>query len=281
MAGQGYAPVRLSGIFLSFGRQPNIALNSTLTSPQVASADDNEHLSSAPIPSSPPPSFRSNDSTPRASHTGAHRRTNSQPRDDLADAFDADGSDSERENDGDDRQRLMRGTPSASAASPGSATPAGGAQTDGAIQLSEAPAAPRPVGQAPIQGRVYGGGSGDGVWANLSAKPERGEKLIEEFPPVCYADLPLLNFCTNKLYRPMRQQQQTQHLHIGKQPSSHPAVMIPTKSTSTACRSAPSSPLFGTPPSPCRSNSSVSSSPTSYTQHTPPRMDQGPDWESR
>lgn len=76
----------------------------------------------------------------------------------------------------------MRGTPSATAAS-GAASPGEG-QTDGAIQLSETPAAPRPVGEAPIQGRVYGGGSGDGVWANLSAKPERGEKLIEEFPPV-------------------------------------------------------------------------------------------------
>jgi hypothetical protein len=37
----------------------------------------------------------------------------------------------------------------------------------------------------PASGRVYGGGSGsDGVFANLSAKPERGEKL-EEHPPVC------------------------------------------------------------------------------------------------
>jgi hypothetical protein len=36
----------------------------------------------------------------------------------------------------------------------------------------------------PVTGRVYGGGSGsDGVFANLSAKPESGEKL-EEHPPV-------------------------------------------------------------------------------------------------
>ncbi len=36
-------------------------------------------------------------------------------------------------------------------------------------------------------GRVYGGGSAsvnDGVFANLSAKPERGEKVEEEKPPV-------------------------------------------------------------------------------------------------
>lgn len=151
--------------------------------PQVANADVNDHLSSAPIPNSPPPSFRSNESSPRNSHA-AHRRTPSNPRDDLADAFDGSGSDTEDENDGDDRQRLMRGTPSATAAS-GSATPGENVgQTDGAIQLETTPQVARPVGQAPIQGRVYGGGSGDGVFANLSAKPERGEKLVEEFPPV-------------------------------------------------------------------------------------------------
>ena len=37
--------------------------------------------------------------------------------------------------------------------------------------------------QAPVSGRVYGGGNG-GVWANLSAKPTRGEDA-EEKPPVC------------------------------------------------------------------------------------------------
>ena len=36
--------------------------------------------------------------------------------------------------------------------------------------------------QTPASGRVYGGGNG-GVWANLSAKPTRGEDL-EEKPPV-------------------------------------------------------------------------------------------------
>lgn len=38
--------------------------------------------------------------------------------------------------------------------------------------------------QTAPSGRVYGGGSGsDGVFANLSAKPETGEKT-EEHPPV-------------------------------------------------------------------------------------------------
>lgn len=185
MAGQGYAPVCPIPSLCPLRRQPQhrISAQHILTPTQVANADDTDHLSSTPVPNSPPPSFRSNDSSPRNSHA-AHRRTPSRPQDDLADAFDGSGSDTEDENDGDDRQRLMRGTPSATAAS-GSATPGEThGQTDGAIQLMETPQVARPVGQAPIQGRVYGGGSGDGVFANLSAKPERGEKLIEEFPPV-------------------------------------------------------------------------------------------------
>lgn len=94
----------------------------------------------------------------------------------LADTFDADGSDDE-ENDGDDRQRLMRGEAAASTE----------------IITMEPAADGRPAVQRRVTqlisptptGRVYGGGSGsDGVFANLSAKPEKGEK-IEEHPPVC------------------------------------------------------------------------------------------------
>ena len=128
------------------------------------------------LPNSPPPSFRSRASSPTSRHI--------EPVDqNLADTFDADGSDSDEENDGDDRQRLMRGTPSSSSAeqihTPATTT------TDG-----QRPAPPierratyLPV-FAPTTGRVYGGGSGsDGVFANLSAKPEAGEKT-EEHPPV-------------------------------------------------------------------------------------------------
>ena len=70
------------------------------------SANEEESPISPQIPSSPPPSFRS-----RASSPTRHPRTVDQ---NLADTFDADGSDSDEENDGDDRQRLMRGTPPSS-----------------------------------------------------------------------------------------------------------------------------------------------------------------------
>jgi hypothetical protein len=91
-----------------------------------------------------------------------------------------DGSDDE-DNDGDDRQRLMRGSPS----SPRADSPVG-------ATTERPPAIERRPTQFPVftptpragTGRVYGGGSGsDGVFANLSAKPEMGEKL-EEHPPV-------------------------------------------------------------------------------------------------
>jgi hypothetical protein len=101
----------------------------------------------------------------------------------LADTFDADGSDSDEENDGDDRQRLMRGTLSTSSTEQV-------ARESTATTGTRAPVIERRPTHLPVftptptTGRVYGGGSGsDGVFANLSAKPETGEKT-EEHPPV-------------------------------------------------------------------------------------------------
>jgi hypothetical protein len=125
-------------------------------------------------PASPPPSFRSRASSPT---DGASRRllsddpiANEEDRT-LADTFDSDSDDDEDDDGRDDRQRLMRGNP----------------------RTEDPPAAPgiqRRVTEIPVYntqtpaatGRVYGGGNG-GVWANLSAKPTRGEDA-EEKPPV-------------------------------------------------------------------------------------------------
>ena len=99
----------------------------------------------------------------------------------LADTFDADGSDSDEDNDGDDRQRLMRGTPSTSSAEP--FTPQTSSTDSRPVVETRSTYIPVFAPQ-PTTGRVYGGGSGsDGVFANLSAKPEPGEKT-EEHPPV-------------------------------------------------------------------------------------------------
>jgi hypothetical protein len=144
---------------------------------QVAAQDEDDSRSSQPgqqwPPASPPPSFHSRAPSPN----GTSRRllsedpiANDEDRT-LADTFDSD-SDSDDENDGrDDRQRLMRGTPQAEEEAP----PAPGIQR----RMTELPVFNT---QAPSSGRVYGGGNG-GVWANLSAKPTRGEDA-EEKPPV-------------------------------------------------------------------------------------------------
>lgn len=123
-------------------------------------------------PTSPPPSFRSRNSSPTSRNARVDQN--------LADTFDADGSDSDDDNDGDDRQRLMRGTPSTSS---GEQSVAEGGNGDGRPAVVESRSTYAPVFAPTVAGRVYGGGSGsDGVFANLSAKPERGEKL-DEHPP--------------------------------------------------------------------------------------------------
>ena len=97
----------------------------------------------------------------------------------MADAFDTDGDESDDE--ADDRQRLVRRT-SAQALTPSSAsqTPTQTAPSRQAVNTSETAVHD---GQA-TPFRVYGGGiQSDGVFSNLTAKPELGEGK-EEQPPV-------------------------------------------------------------------------------------------------
>ncbi|CAD6502994.1 BgTH12-02667 [Blumeria graminis f. sp. triticale] len=143
---------------------------------RVATIEDG-YPDSPVTPQSPPPSFRS-----RASSLAIRNRTLSTVNQNLAEAFDADGSDIDEDNDGDSRQRLMQGLSSSSPRE----------RRDTAIISpleSSRPTVARsetnipPQGPTTTTGRVYGGGSGsDGVFANLSAKPESGEK-IDEHPP--------------------------------------------------------------------------------------------------
>ncbi|KJZ74716.1 hypothetical protein HIM_05833 [Hirsutella minnesotensis 3608] len=126
----------------------------------------NEPKSQPPVPSSPPPSFHSRSSSPV--------RRGSGPVDPaLADAFDAD--DASDDDDADDRQRLVRQntTPSTGLATNGPVSPL---DTSSAPMTSQVPSGSRP--------RYMGGGVGtDGVFANLSARPERRGSEKEEQPP--------------------------------------------------------------------------------------------------
>jgi Protein of unknown function (DUF2370) len=121
-----------------------------------------------PIPNSPPPSFHS-----RASSRERRRRVDPA----LADAFDTDGDESEDESD--DRQRLVRNnsfpTESAESTAVSNNTSSGPVVEQPATQVSSGSGG----------SRVYGGGiQADGVFSNLSAKPERAEAEKDEQPPV-------------------------------------------------------------------------------------------------
>ncbi|KAJ4288342.1 hypothetical protein N0V88_007380 [Collariella sp. IMI 366227] len=106
---------------------------------------------------------------------GRYERRANAVNPDLADAFDADADDSD--DDADDRQRLVRGNSTPSFAE--------GGHLGAATQPAASAAQPqRPVGGTPTTSRVYGSGiQSDGVFSNLSAKPEQGGEQKEELPP--------------------------------------------------------------------------------------------------
>ncbi|PYI15732.1 hypothetical protein BO86DRAFT_393696 [Aspergillus japonicus CBS 114.51] len=176
---------------------------------RVNAHDEDDHLQSqssiplrpSPTPNSPPPSFRSRSS----SFSSRRLLPNDDPRrhdadQTLADAF-GDGSDSESDDEPDDRQRLMRAQPepwamadnhsSAAAANTTAASSSGGAgaspeassgETRGSGGIQRRPTI-LPSFSTPSSGasRVVTSAN-DGVFANLAAKPERGEKN-EDLPP--------------------------------------------------------------------------------------------------
>lgn len=144
-----------------------------------------------PIPSSPPPSFRSRASSIASRHLlRSEDPATTDAERDLNDAFD-NGSDSDEEdnNEGDDRQRLIRSATSHSLS--GSRPAQDGGRPDLLRSFTRFPGGPTsrndqstPPAATPPQTSSHNRPMGnDGVFANLNAKPERGEKL-EEQPPV-------------------------------------------------------------------------------------------------
>lgn len=98
---------------------------------------------------------------------------------DLADAFDADD---ESDDEADDRQRLVRAnsTPTISSAAEQSTA----SQNQTTAQSSQTTSTPAAAGPTPRIRGVFGGGiQSDGVFSNLTAKPERGGEEKEEQPP--------------------------------------------------------------------------------------------------
>lgn len=138
--------------------------------------------------SSPPPSFRSRS---RSSSPSSRRLLHNDPlhnneEQTLADAF-GDEDDSDDDNEPDDRQRLMRADidsrgpvdnpQTASSSSPVSSGDSQDQSRSGIIRR------PTMLPNFSTPGSRQIAPSNDGVFANLNAKPERGEKS-EDLPPV-------------------------------------------------------------------------------------------------
>lgn len=154
---------------------------------QIETKDIDEHeeeIAHSPIaiPDSPPPSFRSRASSRRPSRDNTQNRSEEERN--LEDAFDAPSDDDDDDEDTRDRRRLIQRTASST-----SSSHSGSRSTSSDRPRPNAPA--RTVTQIPVftpptnppnPGRIYGGGSGDGVFANLNAKPRPGDD-VEEKPP--------------------------------------------------------------------------------------------------
>ncbi|PSR82411.1 hypothetical protein BD289DRAFT_371251 [Coniella lustricola] len=159
---------------------------------RVNAHDDQDHAgvpsAQSPLtPHSPPPSFHS-----RASSIAPRNRQVSDPT--LADAFDADESDSDDEPD--DRQRLVRqnSDPVAPGGSqdpllpatsgPSSTSPHAAGSHTNVTAAAAASAAAAAAGASTNGNRMLGSGiQRDGVFSNLTAKPERAGTEKEEMPP--------------------------------------------------------------------------------------------------
>lgn len=208
-------------------------------------------------PISPPPSFRSRSSSPssrRLLHNDPLRNDDQE----LADAF-GDEDDSDDDEQPDDRQRLMRANTDGWAPPDHTQTPTSSSsesRNNSQEPSRAAPGIPRRPTMLPNFTTPGSGGSrsvapsNDGVFANLAAKPERGEKN-EDLPPVslimsidiCVLDLLLMCYL---VYSPMKKPPPMPHPHTGKPPLWHPASHL-TKYTWTDCPLVPSSHLCGTP----------------------------------
>jgi Protein of unknown function (DUF2370) len=162
----------------------------------VNAHDDDDHeesfrtpTSPRSIPSSPPPSFRSRSSSPTFRRLlSRDDPLNNEEDQTLADTFD-DGEASDAEDDGDDRQRLMRADPSAASREAGEQQYSR-SQSDTSPSTTQhaTPQMQRRVTELPAftpapPRRSQPRGGNDGVFANLAAKPERGDN-VDEKPPV-------------------------------------------------------------------------------------------------
>lgn len=133
------------------------------------------------LPSSPPPSFRSRASSPTSRHLLSEDPLTTEAEQTLADTFD-DGEASDEEDGTDNRSRLLRSDPTTSNRTEQSAATSDVSVPQIQRRITELPAFTTPLIPR-VQNRSINRPTNDGVFANLAAKPERGESLDEK-PPV-------------------------------------------------------------------------------------------------
>jgi hypothetical protein len=157
----------------------------------VATHDEDDHVEGhnydqhhTQIPNSPPPSFRSRASSPVFRQDLLRTEADRELHDTFDSPSDDEGFD-EGNNEPEDRQRLMHGrSPTVEDPSTQPQVVVGQTATPRASQNRIV----RMVTQLPIfnRGQTYGAGNqNDGVFANLSAKPQRGDD-VDEKPPVSF-----------------------------------------------------------------------------------------------
>lgn len=169
----------------------------TNPAPQVNAHDEDdrsESLQSLPsrtygAPSSPPPSFHSRSSSPSSRRLLREDPHSTDADQTLADTF-GEGNDSDDDDEPDDRQRLMRANVEPADSSHAAASRAeSSAESQNTPSPTGHPRSPTilpsfttPTPTTTGSSRVMSSAN-DGVFANLAAKPERGEKT-EDLPPV-------------------------------------------------------------------------------------------------
>lgn len=193
--------------------------NRLISALQVNTHDDSDTTTPA-VPSSPPPSFHSRSTSPSSRRLLPNESRDNEADRTLEDAFGGD-DDSDSDDEPDDRQRLMRAgtnsrTPSYNSNHNAGETAPSSSQLQSQSQLQtqsqsgtegrqdgsngsgggggarerSATVLPTFGGGTATSGRVISSAN-DGVFTNLSAKPERGEKN-EDHPPVCAVCCPCL-----------------------------------------------------------------------------------------
>lgn len=168
---QQYEPVRLESLHSHSASSSASNMTSYL---QISTRDEDDYVEGPAVPSSPPPPFTSRPTSPTSENLlTRHDPLSSDADRTLAETFESPSDDEESDDEETSSRRRLVQSEADNASSR-----TGQTQAPVETRVTQYPAF------ATTTSRVYGGGrANDGVFANLSAKPSRGEEADEK-PPV-------------------------------------------------------------------------------------------------